>query len=165
MLDIELEFSDGTKTPLRDIADSDYRLNVNSLDTEVVAFAPMVASRHPRVIAVGEGNGDLLQVTLELADECKNSPRPKMKGVGPLATASVSVTVDFSTTESQHRPDILQNDGGSFVGPKKNFQGGLQDILEGNKTVKKKIVIKFFIFRHEKRQFSRTKRPSTPVSR
>lgn len=56
LLDIELEFSDGSKTPLRDIADADYHLVVKSLDTEVVAFAPMVASHHPRVIAVGEGN-------------------------------------------------------------------------------------------------------------
>lgn len=55
LLDIELEFSDGHKTPLRDIVDSDYHLVVKSLDTEVVAFAPMVASHHPRVIAVGEG--------------------------------------------------------------------------------------------------------------
>lgn len=56
-MDIELEFSDDTKTPLRDISDTDYHLVVESLDPEVVAFAPMVASHHPRVIAVGEGNG------------------------------------------------------------------------------------------------------------
>lgn len=62
LLDIELEFSDGTKTALRDIADTDYHLVVESLDPAVVAFAPMVASHHPRVIAVGEGSGDLLQV-------------------------------------------------------------------------------------------------------
>lgn len=54
-MDIELEFSDETKTPLRDISDTDYHLVVESLDPEVVAFAPMVASHHPRVIAVGEG--------------------------------------------------------------------------------------------------------------
>ena len=129
-MDIEMEFSDGTRTPLRDIADSDYHLVVESLDPEVVAFAPMVASHHPRVIAVGEGNGDLLQVTLLLAEECRTSTRPKIKGPGPLATASASVTVDFSSTDLQHRPDILQNDGGSFGGSKRDFQD-LQDILKG----------------------------------
>nr|XP_015840223.1 PREDICTED: transmembrane protein 132B [Tribolium castaneum] len=130
LLDIELEFSDGTRTPLRDIADSDYHLVVESLDPEVVAFAPMVASHHPRVIAVGEGNGDLLQVTLLLAEECRTSNRPKMKGAGPLATASASVTVDFTSSDLQHRPDILQNDGGSYGGSKREFQD-LQDILKG----------------------------------
>lgn len=55
LLDIDLEFSDGTKTPLRDIQVEDYFLLVESLDPEVVAFAPMLASHHPRVIAVGEG--------------------------------------------------------------------------------------------------------------
>lgn len=91
----------------------------------------MVASHHPRVIAVGEGNGDLLQVTLLLAEECRTSTKPKLKGTGPLATASASVTVDFSSSDLQHRPDILQNDGGSYGSSKRDFQD-LQDILKGN---------------------------------
>lgn len=49
----------------------DYFLLVESLDTEVVAFAPMLASHHPRVIAVGEGNGDLLRVNLLLSEQCR----------------------------------------------------------------------------------------------
>lgn len=55
LLDIDMEFSDGSRTALRDVAVSDYYLLVESLDPEVVAFAPMLASKHPRVIAVGEG--------------------------------------------------------------------------------------------------------------
>lgn len=31
----------------------------------------MLASSYPRVIAVGEGNGDLLRVTLLLPEECR----------------------------------------------------------------------------------------------
>lgn len=31
----------------------------------------MLASNYPRVIAVGEGNGDLLRVTLLLPEECR----------------------------------------------------------------------------------------------
>lgn len=61
----------------------DYFLLVESLDTEVVAFAPMLASHHPRVIAVGEGNGDLLRVTLLLSEECRlrrNIPVSKQVG-------------------------------------------------------------------------------------
>lgn len=44
---------------------------MESLDTEVVAFAPMLASHHPRVIAVGEGSGNLLRVNLLLSEECR----------------------------------------------------------------------------------------------
>lgn len=50
-----MEFSDGSRTALRDVEVADYYLVVESLDPEVVAFAPMLASKHPRVIAVGEG--------------------------------------------------------------------------------------------------------------
>lgn len=149
-MDIELEFSDDTKTPLRDISDTDYHLVVESLDPEVVAFAPMVASHHPRVIAVGEGNeskcsdgsnnnififlgsGDLLQVTLLLAEECRNSGRGKIKSSGSLATAAASITVDFSSSDLSHRPDILQNDGGSYAGSKFS---DLSDILKGKVNV------------------------------
>ncbi|XP_048519028.1 transmembrane protein 132E-like [Dendroctonus ponderosae] len=124
LLDIELEFSDGSRTALRDIADTDYHLVVESLDPAVVAFAPMVASHHPRVIAVGEGSGDLLQVTLLLPEECRTASRTKAKPAGPLATAAAQITVDFSSAQ----PDILQNDGSSKAG--RDF-GDLQDILKG----------------------------------
>ncbi|GLH03410.1 Uncharacterized protein GBIM_09319 [Gryllus bimaculatus] len=83
LLDIDLEFSDESRTPLRQVAAADYQLLVDSLDPEVVAFAPMVASAHPRVIAVGEGRGDLLRVTLLLADECRGPPRTRPLKVRP----------------------------------------------------------------------------------
>ncbi|XP_060527695.1 transmembrane protein 132C isoform X1 [Cylas formicarius] len=127
LLDIELEFSDSTKTALRDISDMDYHLVVESLDPEVVAFAPMVASHHPRVIAVGEGSGDLLQVTLLLSEECRTSGRPKTKSAGPLATAAAHIAVDF-TSDLAHRPDILQNDGGSYNGGKSGRDRDFSDL-------------------------------------
>ena len=55
----------------RDVSADNYFLLVESLDTEVVAFAPILASSYPRVIAVGEGNGDLLRVTLLLPEDCR----------------------------------------------------------------------------------------------
>ncbi|KAJ8913830.1 hypothetical protein NQ315_003739, partial [Exocentrus adspersus] len=132
LLDIELEFSDGSKTPLRDISDTDYHLVVESLDPEIVAFAPMVASHHPRVIAVGEGSGDLLQVSLLLPEECRTCTKPKIKASGPLATAAASITVDFSSSDLSHRRDILQNDGGSYASSKTGREfPDLQDILKG----------------------------------
>ncbi|XP_012530083.1 transmembrane protein 132E isoform X2 [Monomorium pharaonis] len=121
LLDIDVEFSDSTHTPLREIAVSDYHLLVESLDPEVVAFAPMVASHHPRVIAVGEGRGDLLRVTLQLADSCRLSGRRSSKGSQrtvsvALASASANVEVDFASSEVPNRPEFVQNDGGGTVG-------------------------------------------------
>lgn len=78
---------------------------------------------------LGEGNGDLLQVTLLLAEECRLSGRPKGKAAGPLATAAASIVVDYSSSDISHRPDILQNDGGSYGGSKSYLD--LQDILKG----------------------------------
>ncbi|XP_052903604.1 transmembrane protein 132E [Anopheles moucheti] len=139
LLDIELEFSDGSRTPLRDISVDDYFLLVESLDTEVVAFAPMLASHHPRVIAVGEGNGELLRVTLLLSEECRirrNMPVSKQgikTSVGPLVSALASVQVDFSGSDTNTRTDTLQNDGA--VGRDRNKMGkelnDLEDILIG----------------------------------
>ncbi|XP_055390024.1 transmembrane protein 132E [Condylostylus longicornis] len=116
LLDIDLEFSDGARTPLRDVSVDDYFLLVESLDSEVVAFAPMLASHHPRVIAVGEGNGDLLRVTLLLSEECRlrrGIPASKQakSAPGSLASALASVQVDFNTGDNAAKPDTVQNDG------------------------------------------------------
>lgn len=152
-MDIDLEFSDGIRTPLRDVAVTDYYLLVDSLDPEVVAFAPMVASHHPRVIAVGEGRGDLLRVALLLAEECRGSTSTRRGGTssstskgpgkgnvgGPLAAASAHVDVDFSASEVPQRPDFVQNDGGNVGSShggrdRKNnreLAADLRDILKG----------------------------------
>lgn len=141
LLDIDLEFSDGARTPLRDISVDDYFLLVESLDTEVVAFAPMLASHHPRVIAVGQGHGDLLRVTLLLSEECRlrrNLPLSKpgtKQPNGPLASSLASVEVDFGNgTESHHKksdPDHpVQNDAGITRSRNRDL-GDLADILIG----------------------------------
>lgn len=121
MLDIDVEFADGFRTPLREIAVSDYHLLVESMDKEVVVFAPMVASHHPRVIAIGEGRGDLLRVSLQLADSCRLSGRRSSKtsqrtAAAALASASANVEVDFTSSEVPNRPEFVQNDGGGTVG-------------------------------------------------
>lgn len=137
LLDIDLEFSDGSRTPLRDISVDDYFLLVESLDTEVVAFAPMLASHHPRVIAVGQGHGDLLRVTLLLPEECRlrrNLPitKPGLKSnVGPLASALASVEVDFGNGEVTKATDVVQNDGVSRDRGRNRDLGDLADILIG----------------------------------
>lgn len=105
----------------------------------MVAFAPMLASHHPRVIAVGEGHGELLKVTLLLSEECRlrrNVPISKQtskQSIGALASALASVQVDFSATDSPNRPDTVQNDGISGRERKsgRDRDSDLSDILIG----------------------------------
>lgn len=86
---MELEFSDGSRSPLRDISIADYSLVVDSLSPEIVAFAPMVASPHPRVIAIGEGKGELLKVALLIPEICRI-------GVGKRIPSLLSATAQVN---------------------------------------------------------------------
>ena len=110
MLDITIFFSDGTRTPLRDIDPAQYYLTVDTLDPQVIAFAPIIGSKDTRVIAVGRGSGPLLRVSLELADDCHD------KTDDPLATATAEVMVEFETTpvfkDSSAERNLLRERGG-----------------------------------------------------
>lgn len=132
LLDMELEFSDGSRSPLRDISIADYSLVVDSLSPEVVAFAPMVASPHPRVIAVGEGKGELLKVALLIPEVCRIGVG---KRIPPLLSATAQVQVDFASGSAQHRPEFVQNDGGASNSRdrknQKEMSADLHDILIG----------------------------------
>ncbi|XP_046680481.1 transmembrane protein 132E isoform X4 [Homalodisca vitripennis] len=130
LLDMEMEFSDGSTTPLRDISLADYSLVVDSLSPDVVAFAPNAFS-HPRVIAVGEGRGELLRVALLTPDECRTGAA---KRTPPLISATAQVQVDFASNLLQHRPDFVQNDGGASIGRDRKTHRetvDLHDILIG----------------------------------
>ncbi|KAI8435139.1 hypothetical protein MSG28_003516 [Choristoneura fumiferana] len=148
LLDIDIEFADDTRTALRDVAVSDYFLLVESLDPEVVAFAPMLASKHPRVIAVGEGSGELLRVTLLTPEQCRSGPLRRValpgKGdtktpanikniPGALASAAASVDVDFSGGDIPQRPDTPQNDDIMARGGVRTGLSDLSDVLRGFK--------------------------------
>ncbi|XP_061712133.1 transmembrane protein 132E isoform X1 [Cydia pomonella] len=148
LLDIDIEFADDTRTALRDVAVTDYFLLVESLDPEVVAFAPMLASKHPRVIAVGEGSGELLRVTLLTPEQCRTGPLRRValpgKGdtktpanikniPGALASAAASVDVDFSGGDTPQRPDTPQNDDIMARGGVRTGLSDLSDVLRGFK--------------------------------
>ena len=92
ILDISLEFSDGATVQLRDVDPAQYYLTVDTLDTRVIAFAPAAGSRDTRVVAVGRGEGELLTVSLELADDCHD------KNEEPLATGTAFVRVEFNSS-------------------------------------------------------------------
>lgn len=69
-------------------------MSVDTFDSGVVAFAPMAGLHHPRVIAIGKGKGDLLHVTLELAERCQK------RRSQPLAMAYAYIDVDFSNEKT-----------------------------------------------------------------
>lgn len=124
LLDIDLWFSDDTRTPLRSVAMSDYALRVESTNPEVVAFAPMAASPHPRVIAVGSGKGRLLRVSFGPPDACTGGSGPAAGGKhdggrraaqSTLSETAADVQVDF-TSSPYSVEQFVQNDGGGGSG-------------------------------------------------
>ncbi|KAE9544271.1 hypothetical protein AGLY_001450 [Aphis glycines] len=119
LLDIDLWFTDDTRTPLRSVAMSDYALRVESTNPDVVAFAPMAASPHPRVIAVGSGKGQLLRVSFGPPDVCgKHEPiGGGRKTILPttLSETAAEVQVDFSSSPYSVE-QFVQNDGGGGSG-------------------------------------------------
>ncbi|XP_013410482.1 transmembrane protein 132C [Lingula anatina] len=103
ILDISVQFSDGSVMPLRYFPSSSFTLDTASLNNHVVAKGGLYGPAQPHVIAVGQGKGELLKLTLEVNESCQ---RRKTK---PLSITYVYVDVDFSRDEQfgEH----LQNDG------------------------------------------------------
>ncbi|XP_050531649.1 transmembrane protein 132E [Daktulosphaira vitifoliae] len=146
LLDIDLWFSDDTKTPLRSIALADYSLRVESTNPDVVAFAPMAASPHPRVIAVGSGKGQLLHVLLGPPEMCAETTSDGRKTQMTLSETTADVLVDFLLSPYSVE-QFVQNDGGGSgilnVGPPKDKKehneslgkGGFKDENNDEPTV------------------------------
>lgn len=96
LLDIELHMSDDTILPLRQVDPQDYYLAIKSLDNNVIALAPSRDARFPRVIAVGNGQGQLLRTSLELIDACMPTKSSNL----PLAVEVADVQVHLKNTKT-----------------------------------------------------------------
>ena len=83
--------SDDTTLPLRDVDPEDYYLAIKSLDSRVIALAPSRDARFPRVVAVGNGRGQLLRTSLELIDDCMASKSSNMALAVQLAHVNVQL--------------------------------------------------------------------------
>ena len=97
LLDIELELSDDTRLPLREVDPEDYYLAIKSLDSSVIALAPSRDARFPRVIAVGNGQGQLLRTSLELIDDCMETKSSNLA----LAIQLADVNVQFKNSKKE----------------------------------------------------------------
>ncbi|ESO96299.1 hypothetical protein LOTGIDRAFT_96144, partial [Lottia gigantea] len=70
ILDISVQFSDGTSFPLEYMSDLDYDLSITSLNDHVIDI-PVNSTNHKySIIAVDEGRGELVRVILKMADPC-----------------------------------------------------------------------------------------------
>ncbi|KAH8042827.1 hypothetical protein HPB51_025879 [Rhipicephalus microplus] len=118
LLDVTLRFSDGTWTPLIDVPESDFSLVMESLDPGVVALAPVAASSggmtaRPRIVAIGQGQGSLLQLSLELGKACQRRRRG-----APLAWARARVNARFNSAGASGSLDAVPyQDGARHLEP------------------------------------------------
>ncbi|RWS12003.1 transmembrane protein 132D-like protein [Dinothrombium tinctorium] len=99
LLDIKVHFSDRSIVSLSDITDSDYHISINTFKKGTIDYAPVLGLSHPRVIAVGQGKGKLLHVSLEIPTQCQR------KRTQLLSMSYVDIVVDFTPP-----PINLQND-------------------------------------------------------
>lgn len=118
LLDVTLRFSDGTWTPLTDVPESDFSLVTESLDPGVVALAPVAPSSggltaRPRIVAIGQGQGSLLQLSLEPGEACQRRRRG-----APLAWARARVSARFSSAGAGGSLDAVPyQDGARHLEP------------------------------------------------
>ncbi|XP_073984210.1 transmembrane protein 132C dtn isoform X2 [Rhodnius prolixus] len=119
LLDMELIFSDGTTTSVSSIEREDYQLTVETERPDIVAFAPQTPMSQPRVIAVSQGKGNLLTVTMHPPTLCGSKV--------PLSSTHAHVDIDFSSGLSVTRPELVQNDGGVH----REISADLHDLLIG----------------------------------
>lgn len=91
LLDITLQYSDGSRMPLRHVDPADFDLKVQSLNTHVVDIPPYTkSSPYPKIRAIGVGHGELVKVIMKQpASACQFKRRP-------LALTYVDISVDFS---------------------------------------------------------------------
>lgn len=101
-MDLTVRFSDGTQLPLHYVNRDDYYLDLDTLNSKVITFASTETPEGghvvhqtplggPRVQAVGQGQGKLVKITLDLGDQCQG----QTKQMHTLAVATVEGVVEF----------------------------------------------------------------------
>lgn len=73
LLDIDIEFKDGTTLPLSSIDPEEYELVVTSVNTDIVEVTKQhftEANFPPSITAVGNGKGEIVKVILRETKAC-----------------------------------------------------------------------------------------------
>lgn len=119
LLDISLKFDDGAVVPLQYFLPRDYILDLEVIDNQVIGLGAEFSPAMPRVIALGQGKGKVLKVSLELADICQR------KASRPLAIGYAYADIDFMKPLTEL--ERLQNDAEQY-----KFGGNRQGTVRGN---------------------------------
>ncbi|GFO44202.1 transmembrane protein 132c [Plakobranchus ocellatus] len=117
VLDIVLEFKDGTMLPLSNIDPEEYDLRVTSVNNKIVEVTEMIIAAPyvpPSIKAIGDGKGEFIKVTLKERSSCERK-KPRT-----LDTEYVHVQVDFAKDVFSN---LIQSDG-SYPG---TYDGKNQD--------------------------------------
>lgn len=108
IIDLTLKFSDGAQLPLHYFSRDDYFIDTSASNSKMLDFTSYDTSEDedeefsvhqaqqpipegPRVHAIGQGQGKLLEVTLELGVQCQD----RTKKTHPLAVGIVEGVVEF----------------------------------------------------------------------
>lgn len=89
VLDISIHFSDNTTFPLEFVSPQDYFLEVISMNSHVLGISPYVKPYQPRILALGQGHGELLKVIFNLGYQCEK------KKSRPIAVEYLKWDIDF----------------------------------------------------------------------
>ena len=129
LLDIELEMSDDSKLPLREVDPEDYYLAIKSLDSSVIALAPSRDARSPRVIAVGNGHGQLLRTSLELIDNCMETKSSNLALAIQLAEVNVQFKNSKHSNDLKASTEVFEVGGGQKeLWPTENTKNAAEDM-------------------------------------
>ncbi|RUS89765.1 hypothetical protein EGW08_002468 [Elysia chlorotica] len=115
VLDIALEFKDGTILPLSHIDPEEYDLRVTSVNNDIVEVKEMISALSflpPTIMAVGDGKGEIIKVMLKERNSCERK-KPRT-----LDTEYVHVQVDFA---KEIHTNLLQSDG--YYSGNQDFMG------------------------------------------
>ncbi|GAB1607248.1 transmembrane protein 132E-like [Argonauta hians] len=94
LLDIAVQFTDKTIVPLKYISPLDYKLEISSLNRQVLKIPrPFSLPYQPYVITTGPGEG-VLNITLRLGHRCFK------KNMLPLISKSLRMNIEFSNERS-----------------------------------------------------------------
>ena len=122
-MDVSLAFDDGTLFPLSSLPPADYLLNVETLNSSVIARVPPRHPHLPQLVAMASGRGDLVRVTLSPSAECAAVSKPSAVKV---AVAHVDVHIVDSTAQRDARvnvADTWKNPGQLWIGKERGRSG------------------------------------------
>ncbi|CAL1535412.1 unnamed protein product [Lymnaea stagnalis] len=109
VLDIAVEFKDGSMLPLMSITPDEYELEVTSMNhdvVEVVVSSTTAPTLPPSIKAIGNGKGEIIRVILRESETCSK------RTARNLDTEYVHVQVDFAKDMDFY--NLVQSDGFYF---------------------------------------------------